>query len=357
MQPQHYGPLGSGAPQSSPRGGGDKQLYMRWFDIADAGAPPGMPSLLPPSPPGRRRSRRPPPPTLLGADGDGRLTGADAVKFFERSGLPRDQLAKVWAFSDHTRRGFLDFTAFVRALELVSLAQQSGQVSLEAYQSLNHGTVIPPPLMEGLPDSPPPASPPAANPFGAHAAFADGPPTAAGGPSPGSPGPSSPFSSSSPFSAPPPPNAFYFGGPSAAGAGGAAGGAAGPSGGAFPPRHPSFTKRRAPLTTKDVTSIADGLRKIYFTKVSWRGGAVVVLCCVGCRHRVRLRSACEPPAPAASRAPVPQPRRLRRLRRSARWRTSTSLATSSARCSARATSRPSPRCCCWASTRRGRPPS
>lgn len=29
------------------------------------------------------------------ADQDGRLSGPDAVKFFERSGLPRDVLAKV----------------------------------------------------------------------------------------------------------------------------------------------------------------------------------------------------------------------------------------------------------------------
>ena len=57
------------------------------------------------------------------ADRDGRLTGGDAVKFFERSGLPRDLLAKVWANSDNKRQGFLDFHAFVRALELVSLAQ------------------------------------------------------------------------------------------------------------------------------------------------------------------------------------------------------------------------------------------
>ena len=49
------------------------------------------------------------------ADKDGRLTGPDAVKFFERSGLPREALAKIWAHADHTRRGFLDFGAFVKA--------------------------------------------------------------------------------------------------------------------------------------------------------------------------------------------------------------------------------------------------
>jgi hypothetical protein len=59
----------------------------------------------------------------LVTDRDGRLTGPDAVRFFERSGLPRELLAKVWANSDNRRQGFLDFNSFVRALELVSLAQ------------------------------------------------------------------------------------------------------------------------------------------------------------------------------------------------------------------------------------------
>jgi Cytoskeletal-regulatory complex EF hand len=48
----------------------------------------------------------------LHADGDGRLTGSDAVEFFKRSGLPREQLAKVWAMADSSRRGFLDQHSF-----------------------------------------------------------------------------------------------------------------------------------------------------------------------------------------------------------------------------------------------------
>jgi hypothetical protein len=50
------------------------------------------------------------------------------------------------------------------------------------------------------------------------------------------------------------------GGPSAFGAGA----------GLAPGKLPSAAKRRGPLTTKDVTSIADGLRRIYVQKV--RGG-------------------------------------------------------------------------------------
>ncbi len=53
-----------------------------------------------------------PPSISLNTDHDGRLTGADAVKFFERSGLPRDQLAKVWAMADSSRRGYLDQQSF-----------------------------------------------------------------------------------------------------------------------------------------------------------------------------------------------------------------------------------------------------
>lgn len=50
------------------------------------------------------------------SDRDGRLTGKDAVAFFERSGLPKSELAKVWAFSDSARKGYLDQTAFYKVM-------------------------------------------------------------------------------------------------------------------------------------------------------------------------------------------------------------------------------------------------
>jgi EH domain-containing protein 1 len=46
--------------------------YDRWFKVADS-------------------------------DQDGRLTGADAVAFFQRSGLPRDVLARVWDLANSSR--------------------------------------------------------------------------------------------------------------------------------------------------------------------------------------------------------------------------------------------------------------
>ena len=48
------------------------------------------------------------------ADHDNKLTGPDAVKFFERSGLPRPILAKVWALADSARKGYLDPSTFTK---------------------------------------------------------------------------------------------------------------------------------------------------------------------------------------------------------------------------------------------------
>jgi EH domain-containing protein 1 len=60
------------------------------------------------------------------ADGDGRVTGADAVAFFARSGLERPTLARVWELANSNRAGYLDKPSFFRAMDLISLAQASG---------------------------------------------------------------------------------------------------------------------------------------------------------------------------------------------------------------------------------------
>ncbi|GFH15321.1 uncharacterized protein HaLaN_11525 [Haematococcus lacustris] len=59
-------------------------------------------------------------------DRDGRVTGKDAVSFFEKSGLPRDVLAKVWDMANSGRQGYLDRMSFHKAMDLISLAQQEG---------------------------------------------------------------------------------------------------------------------------------------------------------------------------------------------------------------------------------------
>lgn len=60
------------------------------------------------------------------SDGDGRVTGADAVAFFARSGLERPTLARVWELANAARSGYLDKPSFFRAMDLISLAQASG---------------------------------------------------------------------------------------------------------------------------------------------------------------------------------------------------------------------------------------
>ena len=54
-------------------------------------------------------------------DRDGRLTGKDAVAFFERSGLPKSELAKVWSYSDSARKGYLDQTTFQKVSIVVRI--------------------------------------------------------------------------------------------------------------------------------------------------------------------------------------------------------------------------------------------
>ena len=51
---------------------------------------------------------------LVLSDHDSKLTGPDAVKFFERSQLPRPLLAKVWALADSARKGYLDPSTFAK---------------------------------------------------------------------------------------------------------------------------------------------------------------------------------------------------------------------------------------------------
>lgn len=84
-------------------------------------------------------------------DRDGRVTGADAVQFFDRSGLPRDVLARVWDLANSSRAGYLDRGSFGKAMELISLAQSGQLVSKENHMhAIMDG--IKPPRMAGLND-------------------------------------------------------------------------------------------------------------------------------------------------------------------------------------------------------------
>ena len=72
----------------------DEVLYRGWFPLADD-------------------------------DADGRVTGADAVRFFGRSGLPKEILARVWQLADANRQGFLGPEQFVKALRVIAMAQSA----------------------------------------------------------------------------------------------------------------------------------------------------------------------------------------------------------------------------------------
>ena len=71
------------------------------------------------------------------------------LRFFQRSGLPKEVLAKVWDLANSQRAGFLDRLAFHKAMDLISMAQQGGEISKEHYiAALDRG--VPLPQMEGL---------------------------------------------------------------------------------------------------------------------------------------------------------------------------------------------------------------
>lgn len=96
-----------------------QKIYQQWFDFADS-------------------------------DGDGRLTGNDATKFFEMSKLSRPELKQVWAVADSKRQGFIGFKEFTTAMQLVSLAQAGHELTPELLKSNDGMELVEPPLMEGL---------------------------------------------------------------------------------------------------------------------------------------------------------------------------------------------------------------
>jgi len=96
----------------------DEKLYREWFEQADA-------------------------------DGDGRITGNDAVNFFSLSQLPRQELKQVWAVADSKRQGFLGFKEFVMAMQIISLAQSGNEITADILKNTDL-EMISPPAMEGL---------------------------------------------------------------------------------------------------------------------------------------------------------------------------------------------------------------
>ncbi|KNA25803.1 hypothetical protein SOVF_003530 [Spinacia oleracea] len=95
-----------------------QKIYQQWFPVADS-------------------------------DGDGRITGNDATKFFSMSNLSRSDLKQVWAFADTKRQGYLGFKEFVAAMQLISLAQAGNELTSDL---LSNAVMedIQLPVMEGL---------------------------------------------------------------------------------------------------------------------------------------------------------------------------------------------------------------
>ncbi|XP_058218779.1 EH domain-containing protein 1-like [Rhododendron vialii] len=84
------------------------------------------------------------------SDGDGRITGTDALKFFAMSNLPREDLKQVWAMADSKRQGFLGFKEFISAMQLISLAQGGHALTKDTLSNEVDLENLKPPVMERL---------------------------------------------------------------------------------------------------------------------------------------------------------------------------------------------------------------
>ncbi|XP_031270028.1 epidermal growth factor receptor substrate 15-like 1 isoform X2 [Pistacia vera] len=81
-------------------------------------------------------------------DGDGRISGAEAVGFFQGSNLPKQVLAQIWMHADQSRTGFLGRQEFYNALKLVTVAQSKRDLTPDIVKAALYGPAaakIPPP--------------------------------------------------------------------------------------------------------------------------------------------------------------------------------------------------------------------
>ncbi|KAJ6823339.1 epidermal growth factor receptor substrate 15-like [Iris pallida] len=87
-------------------------------------------------------------------DGDGRISGTEAVSFFQGSNLPKHVLAQVWMHADQNRTGFLGRTEFYNALKLVTVAQSGRELTPDMVKAALFGPAaakIPAPQINPLP--------------------------------------------------------------------------------------------------------------------------------------------------------------------------------------------------------------
>ncbi|XP_078446265.1 uncharacterized protein LOC144715215 [Wolffia australiana] len=94
-------------------------------------------------------------------DLDGRISGAEAVAFFQGSNLPKQVLAQIWMYCDTSKTGFLGRKEFYNALKLVTVSQRGQQLTPEIVKAATEGPVsakIPAPQINTASISVPPGS-------------------------------------------------------------------------------------------------------------------------------------------------------------------------------------------------------
>ncbi|CAL1400046.1 unnamed protein product [Linum trigynum] len=72
-------------------------------------------------------------------DGDGQISGAEAVAFFQGSGLPKQVLAQVWMYADQRKAGYLGRQEFYNALKLVTVAQSKRDLTPDLVRAALYG--------------------------------------------------------------------------------------------------------------------------------------------------------------------------------------------------------------------------
>ncbi|KAK6924582.1 EF-hand domain [Dillenia turbinata] len=72
-------------------------------------------------------------------DHDGRISGTEAVTFFQGSNLPKHVLAQVWRYADPNGIGFLGRVEFYNALKLVTVAQSKRELTPDLVKKALYG--------------------------------------------------------------------------------------------------------------------------------------------------------------------------------------------------------------------------
>ncbi|EOX90642.1 Calcium-binding EF hand family protein, putative isoform 2 [Theobroma cacao] len=72
-------------------------------------------------------------------DGDGQISGAEAVAFFQGSNLPKNVLAQVWMHADQKKLGYLGRQEFYNALKLVTVAQSKRELTPDMVKAALYG--------------------------------------------------------------------------------------------------------------------------------------------------------------------------------------------------------------------------